>query len=143
MVVLSRSGFRLCLYVGIGQIPLEKTEAEMKEYTIAATVSAVLVVILDRTLGTRLTGRVEFWAFVAVMFGFKLIFNGYLTWRPIVMYGQQFFLDVRLGTIPVEDFLFAFSMITLSVVLWEFGRKRRNSVDITGAHCDEAGSRHP
>jgi lycopene cyclase domain-containing protein len=96
----------------------------MKEYTIAATVSVVLVVVLDRILRTRLTSRADFWIFIAVMFGFKLVFNGYLTWRPIVLYGERFFLNVRLGTIPLEDFLFGFSMVTLTVVLWEYGRRR-------------------
>jgi len=96
----------------------------MKEYTLVAMVSVLFVVLLDRLLRTRLTGRAEFWIFIGVMFGFKLVFNGYLTWRPIVLYGEQFFLNVRLGTIPLEDFLFGFSMITLTVVLWEYAKGR-------------------
>jgi lycopene cyclase domain-containing protein len=96
----------------------------MKEYTIVAMVSLFLVIMLDRLVRTRLTSRLEFWVFIGVMFGFKLIFNGYLTWRPIVLYGERFFLNIRLGTIPLEDFLFGFSMITLTLVLWEFARKR-------------------
>jgi lycopene cyclase domain-containing protein len=97
----------------------------MKEYTIAAIVSVALVILFDRILKTRLSSRPEFWAFIGVMFGFKLIFNGYLTWRPIVLYRKEFFLDVRLGTIPAEDFMFGFSMITLTIVLWEFIKKRQ------------------
>jgi lycopene cyclase domain-containing protein len=96
----------------------------VKEYTIVAALSVILVVVLDRVLRTRLTSRAEFWVFIAVMFGFKVIFNGYLTWRPIVIYGPEFFLNIRMGTIPLEDFLFGFGMITLTVVLWEFARKR-------------------
>lgn len=96
----------------------------MKEYTIAGVISVLLVVLLDRSLKTRLTGRVEFWIFMAVMFGFKLLFNGYLTWRPIVLYGEPFFLNLRLGTIPIEDFLFGFSLITLTVILWEVALRR-------------------
>lgn len=57
--------------------------------------------------------------YIAVMFFFKQIFNGYLTWRPVVIYGREFFLGLRLGTIPLEDFLFGFSMIALTVVIWE------------------------
>jgi lycopene cyclase domain-containing protein len=99
----------------------------MKEYTIAAVLSVILVVVLDRVFRTRLTSRAEFWIFIAVMFGFKIIFNGYLTWRPIVMYGPQFFLNIRLGSIPLEDFLFGFSMITWTVILWEFAKKHSPS----------------
>jgi len=91
----------------------------MKEYTLWAASSVVVVVVLDRVMGTRLLARKTYWIFLAVMFGFKILVNGYLTWRPIVLYGREFFLDLRLFTIPAEDFLFGFSLITLSVVLWE------------------------
>ena len=94
----------------------------MKEYTIASLASVCVVVVLDRILKTGLMRRAEFWGLMAVMFGFKLIFNGYLTWRPIVLYGERFYLNIRFGTIPLEDFLFAFSMISLTVILWEFAR---------------------
>jgi lycopene cyclase domain-containing protein len=96
----------------------------MKEYTIAGIVSVLLVLLVDRIAATRVTGKKTFWVFLAVMFGFKLVFNGYLTWRPIVIYGERFFLNIRMGSIPVEDFLFGFSMITLTIVLWERARRR-------------------
>ncbi len=96
----------------------------MKEYTIASVASVCVVVMLDRILNTRLMGRAGFWEFTAVMFAFLLLFNGYLTWRPIVLYGEQFCMNIRLGTIPLEDFLFGFSMISLTVILWEFARAR-------------------
>jgi lycopene cyclase domain-containing protein len=92
------------------------------EYTVAAVVAAACVILLDRRLGTRVLRRREFWVFLAVMYGFKLIANGYLTWRPIVIYGREHFLGVRLGTIPLEDFVYGFALIGLSVVLWEYFR---------------------
>lgn len=91
----------------------------MKEYTIASVAAVLLVALLDQRLGTRILRRREFWVYIAVMFFFKQIFNGYLTWRPVVIYGREFFLGLRLGTIPLEDFLFGFSMIALTVVIWE------------------------
>jgi hypothetical protein len=75
------------------------------------------------------------------MYGFKLVANGYLTWRPIVIYGQEHFLGARLGTIPLEDFVYGFALIGLSVVLWEYfrrrqarpeGRNRAQRADVTG-----------
>jgi lycopene cyclase domain-containing protein len=97
----------------------------MKEYTVAGLVAVLLIVAIDRLLRTHVMKRFEFWIFIVVMFGFKLVFNGYLTWRPIVIYAQDFFLGIRLGTIPLEDFAFGFSMMALSVILWEHARKRR------------------
>ena len=92
----------------------------MKEYTIAALVSALAVVLLDRMLRTDVLKRPAFWIFLAVMYAFKIVANGYLTWRPIVLYNPEFFLGVRVFTIPIEDFVYGFSLITLSVILWEY-----------------------
>ena len=92
----------------------------MKEYTMFAVASSIATVGLDWALGTKVTSRGLYWIFLAVMFGFKVLVNGYLTWRPIVLYGEQFFLGVKVLTIPVEDFFYGFSLITLSVILWEY-----------------------
>ncbi len=64
---------------------------------------------------------------MAIMIFFKVTSNGYLTGRPIVLYNPEYFLGIRLGTIPVEDFLYGFGLITITLVLWEyFVRKERN-----------------
>ncbi len=64
---------------------------------------------------------------MAIMMFFKIPSNGYLTGRPIVLYNPEYFLGIRLGTIPVEDFLYGFGLITITLVLWEyFVRKERN-----------------
>jgi lycopene cyclase domain-containing protein len=90
------------------------------EYTILASVSVILVIITDLVLGTRLILNKKFWVFWGVMFILMFIINGYLTWRPIVIYGDKFYLHVRLFTIPVEDFLFGFSLITSNIIIWEY-----------------------
>jgi lycopene cyclase domain-containing protein len=102
----------------------------MKEYTLFAVGSSVAVVLLDRVLGTRVTTRRSFWVAMAIMFFFKIPSNGYLTWRPIVIYNPEYFLGIRLGTIPVEDFFYGFGLITLTLVLWEFflRRERRHEL---------------
>jgi len=92
----------------------------MMEYTILASVSVILVIILDFVLRTRLILNKKFWVFWIVMFILIFIVNGYLTWRPIVIYGDEFYLHIRLFTIPVEDFLFGFSLITSNIIIWEF-----------------------
>lgn len=102
----------------------------MKEYTLLAVLSAAAAVLLDRGLKTRVTSKGVFWIAIAIMMFFKIPSNGYLTWRPIVIYNPAFFLDVRLGTIPVEDFLYGFGLITFTIVLWEYfvRKERKNDV---------------
>lgn len=60
------------------------------------------------------------------MFLFKLLVNGYLTGQYIVMYNPRFFLNVRIGTIPIEDFLFGFSMIAMTIIFWEYFKAKEN-----------------
>jgi lycopene cyclase domain-containing protein len=96
----------------------------MKEYTLLSAVSVLVTLVLDRLLRTGLLRKGSFWVFMSVMFGFMVIANGYLTWRPIVLYGEDHYLGIRLFTIPVEDFLYGFSLIAMSVILWEFFRAR-------------------
>jgi lycopene cyclase domain-containing protein len=90
------------------------------EYTVLALVSVILVTILDFVLGTRLILNKKFWVFWSVMFVLMFIINGYLTWRPIVLYGDRFYLHIRLFTIPIEDILFGFSLFTSNVIIWEY-----------------------
>jgi len=98
----------------------------MKEYTILAILFVIASIILDRILKTKLIKDKRFWKFWAIMFGVICLVNGYLTWRPVVVYGDVFFLGIRLFTIPIEDFLFGFSLLTSNIVLWEYFTKKND-----------------
>jgi lycopene cyclase domain-containing protein len=104
----------------------------MMEYTICAVVSAFVTVVLDARLGTRVLRNRSFWIFQGVMIFFAVLSNGYLTWRPIVIYGETQYLGIRLGTIPLEDFVYGFSLTTLSVILWEYFGKKVSTEDRAG-----------
>ena len=91
----------------------------MKEYTLISVVAVVLTVLIARKSASRLFQRREFLIFLLIILFFKFLVNGYLTSQLIVIYNPRFFLNVRIGSIPVEDFLFGFSMVTMTIVLWE------------------------
>lgn len=96
----------------------------MKEYTLLVVFAVILALAIDFLLKTKLVSNKKFWAFWTVMFIMILIINSYLTWRPIVTYGESFYLGIRLFTIPIEDFLFGFSLITLNISIWEYLTKK-------------------
>ena len=98
----------------------------MKEYTILAIASVLLALILDRVTGVRVLEKKEFYLFLLVIFFFKILINGYLTGKDIVMYNPDYFLRIRLGSIPMEDFLFGFSMVTTTIIFWESFKGRKN-----------------
>jgi lycopene cyclase domain-containing protein len=91
----------------------------MKEYTILSIISVVVTFLIDTKTKTKLLSRAEFYIFLLVIIFFKFLVNGYLTGTSIVMYNPDFYLGLRIGSIPVEDFLFGFSMVTLTIIFWE------------------------
>ncbi|MBU1869114.1 MAG: lycopene cyclase domain-containing protein [Candidatus Omnitrophica bacterium] len=91
----------------------------MKEYTLLGIISVIATVIIDRVTGVRILERKQFYFFLVMILFFKLLVNGFLTGTNIVIYDARFFLGFRVTSIPIEDFLFGFSMVTLTLIFWE------------------------
>ncbi|MBE0555839.1 MAG: lycopene cyclase domain-containing protein [Proteobacteria bacterium] len=102
----------------------------MREYTVLALAVALVAVVVDFVLKTHLVRQKRFWIFWGVMGAVTTLENGYLTWRPIVTYGEAFNLGFRIITIPVEDYFYGFGLITLNIVLWEYFSRRYRIRDI-------------
>lgn len=96
----------------------------MKEYTLLAFLSVLVTVVIDARLGVKVLLRKEFYFFLLFILFFKFLVNGYLTAAAIVIYNPRFYLGLRLGSIPIEDFFFGFSMVTLCIVFWEYFKAR-------------------
>jgi len=95
----------------------------MKEYTVLACSSVIVTIFVDIISGTKVLKKKIFHLFLFIIFLFKLLVNGFLT-ANIVLYNPDYFLGFRLGTIPLEDFIFGFSMVTLSIIFWEYFKKK-------------------
>lgn len=91
----------------------------MKEYTVLASISVLVTCLADAQSGVRLLKRPLYYLFLLVIACFKLAVNGYLTSSGIVLYNPEFFSQIRVTSIPLEDFLFGFSMVTMTIIFWE------------------------
>lgn len=116
-------------------------------YTMIAVCAVAATVTVDLVLlRTRLVTRADFWTAYAIMVFFQLLTNGVLTGRQIVNYADETILgtgnDVaapepfapgRILFAPVEDLLFGFAMIllTLSVWIW-LGRRGLQRTPFSG-----------
>jgi len=89
------------------------------EYTGLVFLFLSVGIIIDLLMGTRLILQNRFYLFVLFIVLFTLIFNGYLTWRPVVIYGETYQLGFRIFTIPVEDFLYGISLIHLNAIIYD------------------------
>jgi lycopene cyclase domain-containing protein len=97
-----------------------------KEYTGLVFIIISLAVFLDMYFKTDLVFQKRFYVYLVLIIFFTLIFNGYLTWRPVVLYGESYQLGLRIFTIPIEDFGYGFSLIFLVTVVYE--RIKRKSL---------------
>lgn len=108
-------------------------------YTGLSAVAVVLVCVADLwVLRTRLLRRRAFWAAYAIIVTFQLVTNGMFTGFGIVRYdgdaivgsasptegAPPFVGDGRIAFAPVEDLLFGFALVLLSLTLWVFWGRR-------------------
>lgn len=88
-------------------------------YTVAALLGVVGAALLDLVvLRTGLLRRRAFWTAYAIVLFFQLVVNGLLTGLRIVRYDAGAILGWRLAHAPVEDLLFGFAMVLVTLSGW-------------------------
>ena len=88
-------------------------------YTVAALLGVAGAIVVDlAVLRTALVRRVVFWATYPIIVVFQLASNGVLTGRHIVRYDPAAIIGLRIVYAPVEDLLFGFALVLLTLSLW-------------------------
>jgi len=97
-----------------------------KEYTFLAILSVGLTMLFVSLVNIRIFSSRAYWIYIVVTLFLFLIFNFILTYLPVVEYSSSAISNIRVITIPIEDFFFNFSMLTayLTVYLWASGNLR-------------------
>jgi len=90
-----------------------------KQYTGLVLFCFGLTGLMDKLLKVDLLLRPRTYLYLAIVSALTLVFNGYLTARPIVLYDESYQLDYRILTIPIEDFGYAFTLMLLNAMLYE------------------------
>ena len=97
-------------------------------YSDIALNAVFLAVVLDLfLLKSQMMTRGIFWLTYFLILPFQLLTNWWLTSNEIVMYSLSDITGQRLAGAPIEDLLFGFSMILLTISAWEFLKKRSSS----------------
>jgi lycopene cyclase domain-containing protein len=88
-------------------------------YTVLAVLGVAGAALVDQAVWrTNLLRRKAFWTTYGLMLVFQLVVNGVLTGLPVVRYDRQAITGVRIANAPVEDLLFGFAMIVLTLSTW-------------------------
>lgn len=90
-----------------------------KFYTSTILAWAVLTIIVVQLLDRGLFRKIAYWQWLAITFIPFFLVNGILTYLPIVWYSNQAILGIRVVSIPVEDFLYSWSLLTLNLVIYK------------------------
>lgn len=82
------------------------------DYTQLAIFAVLCAIIFDLYITeVRLLRRRVFWTSYAIIVGFQLLTNWWLTSRNIVMYDPDVIIGIRIASAPIEDLLFGFALV--------------------------------
>jgi lycopene cyclase domain-containing protein len=88
-------------------------------YSALAVTAVVAVLVVDLAVyRTRMVTRRVFWVAYAIVLFFQLLMNGVLTGLDVVTYDPSVIWGPRIAYAPVEDLLFGFAMVTLTLASW-------------------------
>ena len=88
-------------------------------YTQLALCAVVIAITVDLfVIKTSLLKRKVFWTSYAIIVGFQLLTNWWLTSRNIVMYSPDAIIGVRIASAPIEDLLFGFALVLGVLINW-------------------------
>ena len=88
-------------------------------YSQIALLSVALSIGYDLfVLQKKLILKKAFWISYAIILPFQLLTNWWLTSRNIVMYSPSKIWGLRIAAAPIEDLLFGFSLILLTLDNW-------------------------
>lgn len=90
-----------------------------KIYTSIVCFALAFTVIIDIATKINILIQKRTYLYLLILTVLIFIFNGYLTARPIVLYDSKFISNIRIWTIPIEDFGYGYSLILLSIIIFE------------------------
>lgn len=95
-----------------------------RSYTATILCISAITILLVRLVRPSLLRSSNFYIFLLSSFLLFLIFNYILTSIPVVVYGPEFNTGIRVLTIPIEDFFFNFSMLTLNLLVYLWAKEK-------------------
>ena len=95
-------------------------------YTLLAVIAVVAAILVDLLITrSRVLATGRFYFAWAILVFFQLLTNGWLTGRNIVMYDEAQIVGLRLAYAPVEDLLFGFALIVITISAWVMLSRRK------------------
>jgi lycopene cyclase domain-containing protein len=100
-------------------------------YTATVLFSCALFFFLAMLLYQKILTSFTYWLYIVIVFIPFFVMNYLLTSIPIVLYNSDAIWDVRITTIPVEDFFYNFAMLSFYLMVYLFFKDRFNKNELS------------
>lgn len=88
-------------------------------YTTTLIIWSMITVVIMRRLDGRIWQSQNYWRWIAItMVPFSIV-NGVLTYLPVVWYSTRAITGIRVVSIPIEDFFYSWSLLSLNLVVYK------------------------
>jgi len=95
-----------------------------RTYTAVNFITAILLILAHIILKTHKTYlNLFFVSYLVCLIPFFIV-NGVLTSLPVVGYNNEENLAIRVLTIPIEDFIYLFTLLLMTITFYEFLQKK-------------------
>lgn len=127
---IDKKGFIVALI--ILNVWLIKIFNDQAYYTTSVTLSLFVTIILLLPLKSEdLAELFRTYFIVIIPFLFvNGVLTGFFTESPVVWYNNDYNLGIRIGTIPLEDFIYNFSLIIPIIVIRDILQNKQNNVSL-------------
>ncbi len=111
-------------------------------YPLLSVLAAAGVVLVEVVwLRTGLLRDRSYWVAILIVFVFMIPIDGWMTKTtdPIVIYSPDVLSGIRFPwDIPLEEFVYAFALVTMTMLLWDHGGRTTEAEPCTGGRHETA-----
>jgi lycopene cyclase domain-containing protein len=117
--------FKRGFYVGAAVLLLLMAVSSFgREYSFAVFLAVGVFLLFAAFFLQDLLSSGRYWVYLGITLLLFIVFNFILTSLPIVSYGQTMIWGTRFLTIPLEDFLYNYLMLSLYLGVYIWAKKR-------------------
>lgn len=95
-----------------------------QDYTLTVMVFNSILFGIFAFFQLDLLFRIQFWIYMLLAFIPFVLVNYFLTSLPVVLYSSEAIFNVRITTIPVEDFFYSFSLVAFYIYTYELFQQK-------------------
>ena len=95
-------------------------------YTVVLFIWLSLTLLLIQNFKEKILSSQNYWLWIAICYLPFLIVNGLLTGIPVVIYQAQQIWGIRIFNIPLEDFFYNWSLLSLNLAIYKILKKSKS-----------------